>query len=979
MSLLPTRQERVAFVNILLLLALPLLAYLLRLLALSATEEVNFPVEGGLAVLTDGAVAMGVLQLWRHRRRHEAFRARAARGTLALARWQASLVRTARARPLAAIWLTALLGVLVSCYPVVLGGRSFVSPDSVVQLVYGHAPTVPGSKSDHTENVHSSDCAAMMLQTMPYSVIEHRAIFQDHELPVWNRYDGGGLTLIGQGQSMLGDPLNWGVVLAGGAAWAWDVKFLLARLLFAAGIGLGVRAATGRLGGSLVLTFSVCFLGFFLYRFNHPASFSLCYAPWILLAWLSPVGEPSREERGVRRQPWGWACLLLAACWMEFNSGTAKEAVILLLGLNVTGVLLLALVERGSWRWKRQRLAQAAWMGGCFLLLSAPLWRTFLEALAHSWSSYQKSVAWQLQPGLLIGLFDDIFYRQFNAHERVLDPSANFVVLLGVVFAAGSCRTLVSRSRVFLALGLGALGALAVVFGVVPPAWIRAVPFLSKVTHIDNTFSCVLMVLLPVLAGFGLERCREELDLPQFGWSYGAAMALLLGLWAAFLGLTQAGQRSDFSPLSVVHEQLEVTSFFRGYTATLLAACLAAPLLLRWWRKAGAAAGWGVAPALLVCWAALLWRGGLHAHALIGWDPYVMHPGERRDLRTSSPALDRLMAANRLNPGACLGFDLNLMGGYLATFGLESPISADALQNPFYRELQDESPTPRRKTWFSVDRASVDSPLRAFYDLLGVRYYGATVRPGATVAPEVSGLRLMGHYDLDLYESSTAWPRAFFTGSYVPCSGLEDLFGAFGTEDGRPFAAVETAELGAGGNAALAVSHGNGDDADRTIIPASQYRLTSRTTSFHLHAPGAGIVVLSEGYHSDYNTQVYLDGRPVPHFRANWAFTGFRVPAAGEHDVRVVYGPQDLSILLGVSAAGVILLAGTFLWVRRVNPPDQRTAANGIGAREENGEEVEQRSAHQALLVCRFSEVVEQSGGSCPLPGCGAGDVGFRG
>ena len=34
-------------------------------------------------------------------------------------------------------------------------------------------------------------------------------LFRDHELPLWNRYVMCGLTLLGQGQSMIGDPLYW--------------------------------------------------------------------------------------------------------------------------------------------------------------------------------------------------------------------------------------------------------------------------------------------------------------------------------------------------------------------------------------------------------------------------------------------------------------------------------------------------------------------------------------------------------------------------------------------------------------------------------------------------------------------------------------------------------------------------------------------------------------------------------------------------
>ena len=73
---------------------------------------------------------------------------------------------------------------------------------------------------------------------MPYSAVEHRAIVVDGEWPLWNRFNSSGVTLLGQGQSMLGDPLHFIVILADGASWAWDLKFLVAKALFAAGLGL---------------------------------------------------------------------------------------------------------------------------------------------------------------------------------------------------------------------------------------------------------------------------------------------------------------------------------------------------------------------------------------------------------------------------------------------------------------------------------------------------------------------------------------------------------------------------------------------------------------------------------------------------------------------------------------------------------------------------------------------------------------------
>ena len=76
--------------------------------------------------------------------------------------------------------------------------------------------------STSLEDVKGSDVGAMMWQHMPYAVVQSRAIFQDLELPLWNRYNSSGVTLLGQGQSMFGDPLHVLVLLTGGASWAWD-------------------------------------------------------------------------------------------------------------------------------------------------------------------------------------------------------------------------------------------------------------------------------------------------------------------------------------------------------------------------------------------------------------------------------------------------------------------------------------------------------------------------------------------------------------------------------------------------------------------------------------------------------------------------------------------------------------------------------------------------------------------------------------
>ena len=144
-------------------------------------------------------------------------------------------------RPSRAVMVVAAIAVIASAYPIVFLGRSLVSPNLGTTLLYDKFPTLPGYRSSAMTDPKLSDVGAVMWQHVPFSVIQHRALSQG-ELPLWNRYNALGVPLLGQGQSMFGDPLHFLVITARGAAWAWDLKYLIAKWLLAAGLGLTVLA-----------------------------------------------------------------------------------------------------------------------------------------------------------------------------------------------------------------------------------------------------------------------------------------------------------------------------------------------------------------------------------------------------------------------------------------------------------------------------------------------------------------------------------------------------------------------------------------------------------------------------------------------------------------------------------------------------------------------------------------------------------------
>lgn len=799
--------------------------------------------------------------------------------------------------PRRAILAVAVISVLVSCYPVVFFGRSFVSANAVPML-YPRIPSLPGHDETETENFKGSDAGAIMWHDVPNSFIQSRALFRDGELPLWNRYNSCGLTLLGQGQSMFGDPLHMLPVLAAGEAWVWDLKFLLAKVLFCFGLGLAVYASSRHLPTALLLAFSSGFIGFFAHRFNHPAFFSVCYAPWLLACWL----EITRAA--TLRSAVGWIAGLLLASWAELNSGTAKEAYMLLLSLHGCGFLVFLLTPTA---FRIRKLVHLGIGGVALLLIATPVWLTFFEALQKAYVPYKEAAhAYQIQPGLLIGLFDDIFYRAFNPNWFVTNPSANFLVLLGCLLALVYLRLLI-RDRVFVAIAVGALGSTSLVFGLIPPGVIERIPMVKNIWHIDNTFSCVLLIELFVLAGFGLSYFVQRCARRRWKLDYAFLVLALLILVGVWFGFTHASQRipNDFA----LPEQAAGNAFFYLYALSLFAALLALPWLVRAlvcrspFRR-------GAIPLALLCLLCLHWRHGFQLHTGNRQvDDFVVNPPPRIDFSEPSPAIDFIQKQSGVF--RTVGVGSVLFPGVNGIFGLESIYGPDPLSNPYYHELLTAAGVRQEWSWrWIVERANPKP--RPLYNLLNVRYFldvPPRLRPDPLERPP---------FDLDVSQNEGEWPRAFFVGALQSYDRLEQFLELLQQADSHPFAAAQSGD---------ARVPGVDPTAQSATVPAHDYRLTNNTTTFTVDAPASGVAVLTEAYVPG-DLRVTLNGAPVEYFRVNHAFRGVRIPAAGKDVVSYSYWPRHFTLSLAMAAIGsLILIAWLITTFRR-----PRVSTNLAGA-----------------------------------------------
>ena len=822
--------------------------------------------------------------------------------------WLTPAGARARRSPSAVCFLLAITSVSLSCYPVIFFGKSFVSPnnDTGTFLLYGKMPTLPGYKDTTTDDKKGADLGAVMWYMLPTSFVESRALLKHHELPLWNRFDSTGVPLLGQGQSMFGDPLHLLVLLTNGSAAWWDVKYILAKLLFAFSISLCVLQATKHLPAAIIMAISSPFIGFFSYRYAHPAFFSFCYAPLILLCWL----KLADARRGPATAAWLGA--MIVADWMVMNSGTVKEAYVLLLAMNACGLITLICVNSvtGS---KSVKVLQAICVQILFVLIATPIWLTFLGVLRSSWTAYDLGGAFQLQPSVVIGLFDDIFYRQFNTNELHLDPAANFLTFAGVLWFCISSKRIDNR-RFSLALSITCILALAMVFGVIPPALIVRVPFLRNIMHIDNTFSCVAIICLLILAGFGIKTFWNDCQTSDFRRRYFRMVVLLALLLALYIGSTQAAQRSNIAMLPL-GKHVTVSPFFWGYSFSLIVAMAVAPLVGRNAISASRVHPWHIV-SLLCLFILLHWRHGMHLKT--PFDPYVMNPHHRESLiAKSSPALQ--LIENRSNqPSRSIGLDHNFLAGYGGAVGIEQIDGPDALVNKRYRTMMDVAGLKCYGAWrYKVNAEELGNNPRLFR-MLNVGYILDSV---AARKPLFPNLKAVASLDLNVFECENVWPRAFFTDRLSIYQREKEFIDLLNSGDGLPFAAVQKDDLSS--QPALSNVMSNlGRSVPGQVMPATDYVLTGNKTSFRIQAPAAGVVVLTEAYVPD-DFQVTVNGKRQEYFRVNSAFKGILLEHGGAYTVTFAYWPKYLTVSLWIGATGLVLLVGWLLVIFRSGEQNQ--------------------------------------------------------
>ncbi|MFZ4524735.1 MAG: hypothetical protein ACOYOE_04080 [Chlorobium sp.] len=772
-------------------------------------------------------------------------------------------------KPKKAILFIGIISAIASCYPVVFFDMSFISPAGISGL-YSGPPWIPGFQNDvMNKDYRGSDLGAMQWSIAPNSVVQHDALFRNLEFPFWTRFVGAGAPLFAQGQSMIGDVLHWIPVVLDGSAIGWDIKFILSKAIFAIGIGLLVFRLTNNLSSGLLIAISSCFLGFFAFRYNHPAFFVLTYSPWVVLQWdrLGQVFSfPSPRKLSCVLN----GILLALITWMQLNAGPPKEGVITACFMHTLGVISFIIYILPKYGRIRTFLF-ASVLGFSLAMITAPHWLLFLDALGKSYTVYDTPSALTFHPWMIVCFFENFFFQIFN--HNLSAPSVNLFILFGMLSAFFNLQfrqTAMTYGSWFLFAF-----AMATAYGFIPKAILISIPFINKIQHIGDVFSMPMMIIALIISGYGI---RDYLLSSEK-----AKKNIIL-----FLFITTVALCLIFSFKGKIWKDINFLIIITYVIAFIALAQL--------YQNIGSVSKDGriVVLVLVSCFVMLHIRHGMHLTLGVNSiDNFIMQPSMRGDYSNKSKALEYIKKVAKA-PVRVIGENDVLFPGYNSRLGLEGIVSVEPLRNDHYEKLLTILDYPDQGWgWLRLIKSKQIQSRAASLDMLNIGYIVSM--PG-TKMPQ--GMKLVYTDDLDVWERESVWPRAFFVNTIKEERKPSDLLDALEDRLQQPFAAIQ------GHYMTKSIQNKN---SSYVVIPAKEYKLTNNSTSFSVEANGPGIIVLNETYYPK-DFIALLNGNIVEYIRVNEAFKGLLIDKAGSYNVSFTYRPEKLNQSLLLCFFGFWLL-----------------------------------------------------------------------
>ncbi|MFL5868062.1 MAG: hypothetical protein ACJ766_13270 [Thermoleophilaceae bacterium] len=363
----------------------------------------------------------------------------------------------------------------------------------------------------------------------PLSVVARKQL-EDGRLPLWNPYEYGGLTLVGNMQSALFFPLTWPLLLLP-FGYAWGAVCLAKLVLASVGAYALARELRASPAGALVAGTVYMLSAPLTAWLQWPLAAVFALFPWLLLA----------TTRLHRRRTLGSVATTALAVALTVLAGHPESA---LISISAAAVYLLVLVVAGLDRAELRVLA--AWAGGLALGLVAAGFAIvpFAQALHGSESSLSGTGLSSIHPPV-VTVLQWLVPNLFGTGEPDVYNASFFTSVSGYFGLPALMLAVVAlwhhrRSPPAIALAIMALFAALASYRVPPVSWFVGHVFPWSRTIIGERAYFVVALAGAVGAGAGVTAvARRPLPLRRVALVV-AGFALAVGLGFAIAQLAGA-------------------------------------------------------------------------------------------------------------------------------------------------------------------------------------------------------------------------------------------------------------------------------------------------------------------------------------------------------------------------------------------------------------------------------------------------------
>jgi hypothetical protein len=756
---------------------------------------------------------------------------------------------------------------IISANQVIFNNKSFIAPLGT-SLIYSDNPSIPNYKYERIYDYHGSDTGATMWQHIPYTYLAGNAIINDHELPLWNRFNGGGRSLIGQGQAMIFEPINLLIALTGFETWKYDLKYIFLKFIFAISISLILYFLNCSFFTSLLIGVLSIFSTFYFFRLNHPGYFTYAYSPLVLLSYLFYINSRSIIS------DLGSILLLILSNYLLLNSGTGKEAYLSLIVYNIIG---FSFFYAFNFRYKRYIIPIIGFL--IFTLISAPIWLAFWDYISSQKSGYSSPGAVQFKPSDFIFYSENLGFLSIGGYN----PSVNFPIFyLFIASYIFYFKYPNFRSKLNSILLLSTSLLLFLSYGLIPVFFIIAVPYLNSVGHINDVFSFIAIVPTMILAGLAFNFITKNSFIKR-------DFNILLIISILFLLLPII-----FSNLSN-YKTFIIFSIF--YLLSLVSFNIFIIITCNSLKTKQIKIGHTILASLIF----LLFI--VRSIQFPGYDlaeikNYVFVPSPSANLRPNIKLLNEFSNLTKDLPSRAIGVEGTMFSGYRAIYGIESIDGPDALFPKYFRVLSEELSLPYDWYWRMRFNNSNIIQNSNILDFLNVGY----------IFSESNSLGIKEKNSDDdqlvLIKREAPWPRSFFTSCFNVMDDNEALIAIKNnlSKSNKIFLILDAKSF-----ENLEFKYNSDCSRSNEIIIPTKYTNTSNTSTINIITDRPGFLYLGENFELN-NFSVNVDGVASKIIRSNFAFKSVYIPNGGPHSVTFSYTPKIFMNSLIISYLGLLLL-----------------------------------------------------------------------